>query len=46
MPPLALLNRPTWSHGRKIAMFALRMYLAVAVLLLIVKAIQLAVGAA
>jgi Mn2+/Fe2+ NRAMP family transporter len=45
MPPLALLNRPTWSRGRKIAMFALRMYLVVAVLLLIVKAVQLAVGA-
>jgi Mn2+/Fe2+ NRAMP family transporter len=45
MPPLALLNRPEWSAGRKIAILALRGYLVVAVLLLVVKAVQLAVGA-
>ena len=42
MPPLALLNRPEWSPGRKLAILALRGYLVIAVLLLIVKAIQLA----
>jgi NRAMP (natural resistance-associated macrophage protein)-like metal ion transporter len=42
MPPLALLNRPTWSPARTAAMYALRGYLVVAVLLLIVKAGQLA----
>jgi Mn2+/Fe2+ NRAMP family transporter len=41
MPPLALLERPVWSPGRKAAMLLLRGYLAVAVLLLIVKTIQL-----
>ena len=45
MPPLAFLNRPTWSPGRKVAMLALRLYLVVAVGLLIVKAVQLATGA-
>jgi Mn2+/Fe2+ NRAMP family transporter len=44
MPPLALLNRPTWSLGRRVAILALRVYLVIAVLLLIVKAIQLAIG--
>src|SRR5579864_4405184 len=33
MPPLAFLNRPKWSPGRKIAILALRIYLVVAVLL-------------
>jgi NRAMP (natural resistance-associated macrophage protein)-like metal ion transporter len=41
MPPLALLERPVWSPGRKAAMLLLRGYLAVAVLLLIVKTFQL-----
>jgi NRAMP (natural resistance-associated macrophage protein)-like metal ion transporter len=41
MPPLALLERPTWSPGRKAAMLLLRGYLVVAVLLLIVKTVQL-----
>ena len=41
MPPLALLERPVWSPGRKAAMLLLRGYLAVAVVLLIVKTIQL-----
>ena len=45
MPPLAFLNRPTWSPGRKVAMLAQPVYLVVAVALLIVKAVQLAVGA-
>ena len=45
MPPLALLNRPEWSPARKFAILALRVYLVIAVLLLIVKAVQLAIGA-
>jgi Mn2+/Fe2+ NRAMP family transporter len=41
MPPLALLERPVWSPGRKAAMLLLRGYLVVAVLLLVVKTVQL-----
>ena len=44
MPPLALLARPEWSTGRKIAMLTLRGYLLISVILLIVKAIQLGGG--
>jgi Mn2+/Fe2+ NRAMP family transporter len=41
MPPLNLLHRPTWSRGRLMGMYALRCYLVVAVLMLLVKGIQL-----
>jgi NRAMP (natural resistance-associated macrophage protein)-like metal ion transporter len=41
MPPLALLERPVWSPGRKASMLLLRAYLVVAVALLIVKTVQL-----
>jgi NRAMP (natural resistance-associated macrophage protein)-like metal ion transporter len=41
MPALNLLQRPTWSRGRLVAMYALRGYLVVAVLMLLVKAIEL-----
>ncbi len=41
MPPLALLERPVWSPGRKAGMLMLRGYLVVAVLLLIIKTVQL-----
>jgi Mn2+/Fe2+ NRAMP family transporter len=41
MPPLALLERPVWSPGRKAGMLMLRGYLLVAVLLLVVKTVQL-----
>ncbi|HEX2016122.1 MAG TPA: NRAMP family divalent metal transporter [Solirubrobacteraceae bacterium] len=41
MPPLALLERPHWSFGRRLAMRGLTAYLAVAVAMLVVKAIQL-----
>ncbi len=41
MPPLALLERPVWSPGRRAAMLLLRGYLVVAVLLLVVKTVQL-----
>jgi len=44
MPPLALMGRPEWSRGRKIAMGSLRIYLVVAVVLLVVKAVQLGSG--
>ena len=41
MPPLNLLSRPKWSRGRVLGMWALRCYLVVAVVLLLVKAIEL-----
>ena len=41
MPPLALLGRPPWSRGRVLAMWSLRAYLVVAVVLLIVDAVKL-----
>jgi Mn2+/Fe2+ NRAMP family transporter len=41
MPQLSLLERPTWSRTRLIGMWGLRIYLVVAVLLLLVKAIEL-----
>jgi hypothetical protein len=42
MPPLALLQRPAMSAGRKVGMGALRLYLGVAMILVIVKIVQLA----
>jgi Mn2+/Fe2+ NRAMP family transporter len=44
MPPLAFLAQPAWSRGRLIGMYALRVYLLIAVVLLAVKAGQLATG--
>lgn len=44
MPPLEELTRPAWSWSRKIGMFTLRAYLFIAVILLVVKSIQLATG--
>jgi Mn2+/Fe2+ NRAMP family transporter len=44
MPPLTLLDRPAMSFGRKLGMFALRLYLAVAMILVIIKIVQLAAG--
>jgi hypothetical protein len=44
MPPLAELTRPTWSASRKIGMFTLRIYLVAAVVMMVVKVIQLALG--
>jgi Mn2+/Fe2+ NRAMP family transporter len=41
MPPLALLERPTWSPGRKAGMLLLRSYLVVAIVLLVIKTVQL-----
>ncbi|MBV9526491.1 MAG: manganese transporter, partial [Candidatus Dormibacteraeota bacterium] len=44
MPPIALLSRPRASRGRQVALYALSSYLVVAVLMLLVKAVQLATG--
>jgi Mn2+/Fe2+ NRAMP family transporter len=44
MPPLSLLTRPTMSAGRKIGMSALRLYLAVAMILVVIKIVRLAIG--
>ena len=44
MPPLAELTRPVMSVGRKTGMAALRLYLALAVVLVIVKIVQVALG--
>jgi len=44
MPPLALLRRPSMSVGRKIGMSALRLYLGVAMILVILKIVQLALA--
>jgi NRAMP (natural resistance-associated macrophage protein)-like metal ion transporter len=44
MPALALLERPKWSLGRRIAMLVMGGYLVVAVALLAVKAVQIALG--
>ena len=44
MPPLALLAKPEWSRGRVIAMYTMRGYLVVAVVLVAVKAVKLASG--
>jgi hypothetical protein len=42
MPGLALLERPIWSAGRRFAMLTLSGYLVLAVVLLAVKAVQIA----
>jgi NRAMP (natural resistance-associated macrophage protein)-like metal ion transporter len=44
MPPLNLLSRPKWSKGRLVGMYVLRGYLVLAVVLLLVKAIELGVN--
>jgi Mn2+/Fe2+ NRAMP family transporter len=44
MPPLALMDRPAWSTTRVIAVGGLRVYLVLAILLLLVKSVQLATG--
>jgi hypothetical protein len=41
MPPINLLQRPKWSRGRTFGMYSLRGYLVLAVIMLLVKAIQL-----
>jgi Mn2+/Fe2+ NRAMP family transporter len=44
MAPLALLERPTWSPMRRATMTGLCVYLIVAILLLLVKTVQIATG--
>lgn len=44
MPPINLLNRPKWSKGTLFGMYLLRGYLVVAVIMLLVKALQLGLG--
>ena len=44
MPALALLERPKWSAARRIAMLTMSGYLVVAVVLLAVKAVELALA--
>lgn len=44
MPPLAMLPKARWSTTQTVAMVTLRAYLLVAVLLLIVRVVQLAFG--
>jgi hypothetical protein len=44
MPPLELLARPEWSRTRTVGMYALRGYLLLAVVMLIVKAIEVGIG--
>jgi NRAMP (natural resistance-associated macrophage protein)-like metal ion transporter len=44
MPPLALLGRPEASTFRKVAMFSMEGYLLMAIILMVVKAVQLASG--
>jgi Mn2+/Fe2+ NRAMP family transporter len=42
MPPLTLLDRPVMSAGRKLGLSALRLYLAVAMIMVIVRIVELA----
>ncbi len=44
MPALALLQRPRWSPVRRVAMITLSGYLVIAILMLVVRAIQLAIA--
>jgi hypothetical protein len=41
MPPLALLEPVSWKSGTKLGMLALRAYLVIGAILLIIKAVQL-----
>jgi len=43
MPALALLERPAWSAGRRVAIGALSAYLVLSIVLLAVKAVELAI---
>jgi Mn2+/Fe2+ NRAMP family transporter len=44
MPPLDSLPKPVWSLTRKVGMLTMRGYLVLAVILMVVKVIQLALG--
>jgi len=44
MPPLATLSKPVMSTGRKLGLTALRSYLAIAMIMVIVKLVQVALA--
>jgi hypothetical protein len=44
MPPLAMLSKPVMSTGRKVGLTILRSYLAIAMILVVVKLIQMALA--
>ncbi len=44
MPPLSTLPKPAWSPMQKMGMITLRGYLLVAVIMLVVKVVQLSIG--
>jgi hypothetical protein len=44
MPPLTLLTRPALSTGRRVGLTVLRTYLLIAMILVIVRVVQLALG--
>jgi NRAMP (natural resistance-associated macrophage protein)-like metal ion transporter len=44
MPPLTELTKPVWSMTRKVGMLTLRLYLMIAVILMVIKVVQLAIG--
>ena len=44
MPQLELLGKPVWSRTRKVGMLTLRGYLVIAVLMLIVRAVEVGIG--
>ncbi len=44
MPPLAMLSKPVMSTGRKVGLTVLRAYLAIAMILVIVRIVQVALG--
>jgi hypothetical protein len=44
MPALALLERPTWSLPKRVAMLTMAGYIVLAVLFLAVKAVEIALS--
>ena len=44
MPPLAMLAKPAMSTSRKAGLTVLRSYLAIAMVLVIVRIVQMAIG--
>jgi hypothetical protein len=44
MPPLNMLSKPVMSAGRKLALTVLGSYMAIAMVLVVVRIIQLAIG--
>jgi hypothetical protein len=44
MPPLAMLSKPVMSRGRKAALTVLGSYMAIAMILVVVRIVQMAIG--